>query len=230
MGWAEFRQAAAVRKIRKTQIWHFHGGQGHTGSSPLLITSLLWDWPHLPPTLSNTHTFSLSPPPQVDSWLPPSFLKRIESWEEMLSSLQYFPSQGQFRALESSMGAWHWGRGSIHQCASFFSSDTCIESFHRQHQGWDNGWDPWADTGAPNSVMRKLPKGTRWGKREFTGWNSLQGDYSVRLQHFNKSFFLGGKKESSEEHACKKLSWNGVSWAFFCWERWCVCAYLEAEL
>ena len=83
---------------------------------------------------------------------------------------------------------------SIQQCASLLSSGTSIDSFHRQHQGWDNGWDPWAATGAPNPVMQKLQKGTSWGKREFTGWNSSQGDYSVWLQHFNKSCFLGGKK------------------------------------
>jgi len=68
MSWAEFRQAAAVRKIRKTQIWQFHGSQGHTGSSPLLITSLLWDGPRLPPIPFPTHT--PFPFPHQPRWIP----------------------------------------------------------------------------------------------------------------------------------------------------------------
>ena len=70
----------------------------------------------------------------------------------MLASLQYFPSPGQFRALESSMGHGSGGEEvgrqqtdhsrSIQQGASFFSRDACIEHSHRQLQGWDRGWGP----------------------------------------------------------------------------------------
>ena len=66
----------------ETQVWHEQGEKveeprqrprPHRKQPPVDHLSALRRTPSTPHTLSNTHTFSLSPPTQVDSWLLPSF-------------------------------------------------------------------------------------------------------------------------------------------------------------
>lgn len=117
------------------------GAKATQEAAPCWSLLLLWDWPHLPPTLFPTHT--PFPFPHHHRWIPDFrhlLEKGIESWEEMLSSLQYFPL-----TRSTGTGIQHGGMAvgeRKHPPMCFIpSSDTCIESFHRQHQGWDNGWD-----------------------------------------------------------------------------------------
>ena len=202
MSWAEFRPQQEGRSGR-------HKFDSSTGAKATQEAAPCWSPlcsetdPTCPPhPFQHTHPFPF--PTNPAGFLTYAIcLERTGSWEEMLASLQDFPSPGRFRALESSMGHGSGGEEvgreqtdhsrSIQQGASFFSRDTCIEHFHRQLQGWDRGWGPRAATGAPNPVLQKLQTATGWGKGEFTGWNSSQGDCSVWLQHFNKSLFLGRK-------------------------------------
>lgn len=56
----------------------------------------------------------------------------------------------------------------------------------QQHQGCDNG--TLGSYWSTELSHAKAPEGVEEGEKEFTGWNSHKGDYSVWLQHFNKSF------------------------------------------
>lgn len=66
------------------------------------IPKVLWDWSHSPHP-QYTHLFPPSSHPG-GFLASPFFLERVESPAEMLSNLQCFPSQDQFRALKSSIG------------------------------------------------------------------------------------------------------------------------------
>lgn len=135
------------------------------GSSPLLITSLLWDWSH-PLSSPNTHTFSLPQPTQVDSWLLFLFRKGSKFRGDAIQfTVVCLTRSIQGTGIHGSVGEENGQRDhsrSIWQSTLFFSCDICIQSFHRQHQSWDNGWAHWAPTGALTPTMQRPQKDTRW--------------------------------------------------------------------